>query len=172
MASMRDRRRAFLMRNGFFPAEAMELSRSSRRGLSAPYFQRFIKSRRRLLDNAKRYGWTDQQLRDYVRKLYTDKGYIKPDKLGRYRPDVWAMLREHEEAAYRRGEEFESPWLKRIRRKSTKKRAIKRTTRRENIVGWIRELDRTIERTKQEYKRQKLLEQKANLQDQLDRMRD
>jgi len=148
----------------------MELSRTSRGGMRAPYFQFMIHSRRRLFENAKRYDWGEQKYRDYVKKLYADAGFLKTDKLGRLRVDVWAMLRDYEELAHRRGEEYESPWKKRTRRKSTVKQEMKRVTRKDMLKSWIVQIDRNIERTASEQRKQQLREQKARLEKQLEDM--
>lgn len=170
MASMRERRYNFLVKNGFLPVEARDLSRTSRAGMRAPYFQAMIRSRRSLFNNALRYGWTERQYRDYIRELYTSRGFVRPDKLGRYRPDVWSMLREYEERAHRRGEEYESPWKKRARRKSTRKQEAKRTTRKEALQSWIKQLDKSIERTASESRKAQLRNQRDNLKRMLDSM--
>lgn len=167
MATMRERRYNYLRKNGFFPAEARELSRTSRQGLLAPYFQLWIKSRRRLFANAKRYKWADREYRDYVKKQYTDRGFLKQDSIGRIRIDVWAMLRDYEEKARRRGEEYESPWKKRTRRQSTARREMKRVTRKDMLKSWIIQLDKSIDRTESDARRQQLINQKDTLEQQL-----
>lgn len=170
MATMRQRRVQYFLNQGFFKSEAIELSRASRTGIRAPYFQAMIRSRRRLWDNAKRYKWTDREYRDYVKKLYIDKGFVKPDVLGRKRVDVWAMLRDYEERARRRGEEYESPWKRRAKRKSAKKQQVKRVTRRDMLVSMIKSIDRSIARTQNPQKLADLRARRNYLQLQLDRM--
>jgi len=125
-----------------------------------------VRSRRRLFENAKRYNWSESQYRDYVKKLYVDAGFLKTDTLGRMRVDVWAMLRDYEELSRRRGEEYESPWKRKLYRKSTAKKEVKRVTRKDMLRSWIKQIERSIERTTSERKRQQLMEQKANLEEQ------
>lgn len=168
MATMRQQRQQFLQNQGFFPSEAREFSRTSRTGLRAPYFKRMIASRRRLFENAKRYKWTQKRYRDYIRKQYEDKGFVKRDSLGRYRPDFWAMVREWEERSRRRGEEYESPWEKKTQRRSGQKREVKRVTKKKALESWIKQLDRNIARSRSEQRIKKLQEQRQNLQQQLD----
>ncbi len=125
--TLRQQRARYLINNGFLAGEARQLSQTSRQGMLAPYFQRMVHARRMLRQNAIRYGWTDTRYREYIKQQYTDAEAIIPDILGRRRLDVWKMLRHYEQQAYRRGEEYESPWRKRIQRKSVHK---KTTTRR------------------------------------------
>ena len=167
MATLRQRRYNYLKKNGFFPSEARELSRTSRAGMLSPYFQTMVRSRRRLFDNAKRYNWTEQRYRDYVKKLYTNKDFVKEDAIGRRRVDVWAMLRYYEELSRRRGEEYESPWVKRTQRKGEIKRELKRVTKKGMLKSWIIQIDKRISRTRSEYKRQQFEKQKANMENQL-----
>lgn len=172
MPSLRNRRYNYLITNGFFPNEAQQLSRTSRAGMKAPYFRTMVKSRRRLFDNAKRYKWSETKYRNYVRQLYINNGWITPDVLGRKRVDVWAMLRYYEERAFRRGEEYESPWKKRLQKKGEKKRQVKRTTRRDMLRSWIAQIDRSIERTRSEYRQRQLQTQRDRLQNQLDTIKE
>lgn len=169
-SSLRQRKYDALISAGFFPPEATEFSRTSRSGMRAPYFRRMVKSRRRTLDNSIRYEWTRAQYEAHIKKMYVENGFLKQDKLGRIRIDPWQLLRYHEEVAYRRGEEFESPWRVRIRRKGVKKREVKRTTRKDALLSWIKQLDANIERTENERRKQKLIEQRKNLQAELDKM--
>lgn len=155
---------------GFFPIEARELSRVTAHGMRAPYFRHMMADRKELHDRAKSEGWTSTQYRDAVRKIYTDRGFIKTDKLGRQQVDVWARLREYEEAAHRRGEEYDSPWKKRLRTKGEGKKEVKRVTRRDMAISWIKQLDAKIATTKGEYRRNELIKQRDNLQKQLDAM--
>lgn len=170
MATMRQRRIQYFLNQGFFKGEAIELSRTSRGGMRAPYFQRMIRSRRRLYDNSKRYKWTEQEYRDYVKKLYTDRGFVKTDVLGRRRVDVWAMLREFEERARRIGEEYESPWRKRTKRKTEKKREVKRVTRKDMLRSMIRQINRSMGRTTNPQRLAELTARKNYLVLQLERM--
>lgn len=170
MATLRERRTAYLRRNGFLPGEARELSRTSRDGLRAPYFQYWIRSRRRLYDNAIRYGWTDRQYRDYIKKQYEEVGGIKYDALGRPRADVWLMLRHLEEKAFRRGEEYESPWKKRGQRREKRKRDTQRVTRRQFLQSAINRVQRSLSRTKNPDKREFFEGQIREYQKQLNRL--
>jgi len=164
-STLRQRKYNFFIRNGFFPQEATQLSRTSRSGMKAPYFRFMIRSRKRTLDNAKRYGWSEKQFHDYILQQYRNLGIAPSDPF-----KIWKLLRHFEEIAYRRGEEYDSPWRKRIRRKSGKKREMKRTTRKSMLSSWIAEIDRTIARTTNESKLERLRTQRANLQKELDKM--
>ena len=157
---MREKRINYFIRNGFFKSEAIQLSRTSKSGMKAPYFMSMVRSRRRTWENAKRNNWTEKKYRDYIKKQYLDKGFVKSDKLGRKRVDVWALLRDFEERAFRRGEEYESPWIKKTKRKSTTKKTVKRTTRRDMLKSWIANLNKTISRTTSEKKKKQLMKSK------------
>ncbi len=170
MPSMRKRKIAYLQRNGFLPSEARQLSRTSHQGLLSPYFQYWIRSRRRLYDNSKMYDWTSQEYRDYIKQQYIDIGALKSDNLGRIRIDVWAMLRYFEEKSYRRGEEYESPWKKRAKRKSVKRQESKRVTRKDMIISMIANIDRSIARTKNPEKRADLMARRNYFQLLLDKL--
>ena len=170
MATLRQGRANYLGNNGFLPAEARELSRTSRGGLRSPYFQRWIRSRRGLYQAAIRLGWTEKQYRDRIRKQYEDGGFVKRDSLGRYRADVWAMLRYQEELSRRKGEEYESPWRKKTQRKSGQRREVKRVTKRKALESWIKQLNRNIERTNSESRKAQLRAQRERLADQLRRL--
>lgn len=172
MPSMRGRRRRFLAGDKelplFLPAESIELSRTSRRGLRAPYFQKWIASRRRTRDNAIKNNWTLDQYRQHIKNQYLVEGFMKADTLGRQRVDVWAMLRFRAETAVRRGDEFESPWRDKIRRSVTRKREGKKSSRRQFINNWIADLDKNIVKWKKfgpsgEQRVADLERQKANL---------
>lgn len=164
---MRQRKYNYWIRQGFYPQEAIEFSKISREGMKASYVRYLVRSRRRTVDNLKRYGYSESQIRDYIKNQYIDNGFIKYDKIGRKRLDPWALLREYEERAYRRGEEYDSPWKKRGRTKAQIKKERKRTTRREAIQSWINQLGRTIDRTTNETRKQQLIEQQNNLRQQL-----
>lgn len=158
-SSIRQRKYDYFIRNGFYPVEATELSRTSRKGMSTPYFMHMIKSRRRTVDNLKNSGKTDQQIRDYIKKQYIDNNWLKQDKLGRWRIDVWKLLRANEDKAYHRAEEYESPWKKRAYKRSSTRKEHKRITRNDMLNSIIKKLKTRIERTAGEYKRQQLEEQ-------------
>lgn len=170
MLPMRQRKYNYYIKNGWYPQEAIELSRVSREGMKANYFQTMLRSRRRTVENLKGYGYTDTEIREYIKKQYIDKGFIKYDRVGRRRIDVWALVRDYEDKAHRRGEEYDSPWKKRGRTKAQAKRERKRTTRREAIQSWINQLDKTIDRTTNEERRDKLIQQRDNLKDMLNKM--
>ena len=169
-SSLRQRKFDALISAGFFPSEAEEFSRTSRAGMRAPYFRRMVRSRRRTLDNSVRYNWTRAQYEAHIKKMYADNGFLKQDRLGRIRIDPWQLLRYHEEAAYRRGEEYESPWRKRALRKGVRKREVKRTTRKGMLQSWISEIDHNIARTTNEKRLERLRIQRENLQQELKKM--
>jgi hypothetical protein len=145
----------------------MELSRTSRGGMRSPYFQFLIRSRVRTIENLKRAGYTPNQMHDYIRKQYIDRGFTKRDKLGRRIIDVWAMVRFYEERAFRRGEQYTSPWRNRIEKKRAKRHDKKHTTRTDMYNSLIREIDRQLPNITNEARRKSLLEQKKNLEERL-----
>lgn len=165
--SSRQKRYEFLIARGFFPLEARQLSRVSRGGMKAPYFKRMSNSRKRLYDNAVRYGWSETKYRDYIRQMYIDNGLYNRDILGRIRIDVWQLLRYYEEQTYARGEEYESPWRIKRRKKQEKRRSRARVTKRQMLNSWISDLDRSISRTNSQSKKDQFEKQKVNLQRQL-----
>lgn len=169
-SSIRQRKYDYLIKQGFRHMEAVEFSRTSRSGMKAPYFQHMLRSRKRTVENLKRAGRTDKQIRDYIKKQYVDNNWLKADKLGRVRIDPWKLLREHEDKAHRRGEEYESPWRKRAyKRKSTKKEK-KRITRKDMLNSLIEKLQNRIKRTASDRKRLALEDQLFDYQQQLRRM--
>ena len=165
-STLRQRKYNYLTKKGFSAQEATQLSRTSRSGMRAPYFRFMLRSRERTLENAKRYGWSQREFHDYILQQYRDLGISPRDPF-----KIWKLLRHFEERAYRRGEEYDSPWRKRIRRSTGKKREMKRTTRVEMLKSWISEIDRTMSRTTNEYRLERLRTQKENLQKELDRMK-
>lgn len=168
MATIRSKRIAYLIGNRqlpmFFPGEARELSRISRAGMSAPYVQRWIASRRRLRDNAIANGWSERQYREYIREQYLVKGAMKTDKLFRWKVDVWAMLRDWAERGTKAGEEYTSPWRKKIRNRSTKKKQSKKASRREFLRNWIIDIQKRANRTNDPRRKAELIKQRDNLQ--------
>lgn len=170
MATRRQNKIRYLTYQGFLPTEAREYSRTSREGMKAPYFRFMIRSRRRLFDNAKRYGWTLDQYRNYIKQRYRDVGAVKRDVLGRQQIDVWAMLRHYEEMALRRGEEFESPWRKKTKRKSARKKDYKRVTRKQHAQDSITLINQSIARTKNPAKLEVLRAKREFFVEQLKRM--
>jgi len=165
----KERRRIHLERAGCLPEEAIAYSVSSAEALKkAPYLRYLIRSRRALKTNAKRWGWSDAEYRQAIRNKYADAKAIKADGS----LDPWAYLRDLDERFRRWGFEYESPWQKRIRRKGEKKREVKRVTRQATLESWVAELDTTIARTTNEYRLEKLREQRENLQKQLDKIKE
>lgn len=149
---------------GFLPGEANQLSRTSLSGMHAPYFQRMINARRALFLNARRYGWNDEQYRDAIKRQYTDRGCLKQDTLGRIRADVWQMLRWYEERTAKEAE-YESPWRKRVQRRSSRKSTYKRITRSAMLDNWIAQLNRQISNPNiSQSRKDKLIAQRDNLQ--------
>lgn len=169
-SSIRQRKYDYLIRQGFFHREALELSRVSRRGMSAPYFTRMIRSRRRTIDNLKSSGKSDKDIREYIRQQYINNGWLKQDKAGRVMVDPWKLLRSQEDKARRRGEEYESPWRKRVYKKSAKKKETKRITRKDMLKSMIEKLERRIQRTGNINKRLVLEEKLYDYQYRLRRM--
>jgi len=170
MATMRSKKIAYLMRQGFFYPEAVELSRTSRAGMKATYFRFMIRSRRRTLDNSKKNNWGDKRYRDFIKQKYIDIGALKPDSLGRMRVDVWAMLRAFEEKARMREDEYESPWRRKGRRKTAKKKQTKRITRKDMIRSFIKKINRQMDRTRDPDKQDELLGKRQKYQRMLDGM--
>lgn len=166
----REGRSQFLIRAGFLRGEARELSHTSRAGLHAPYFQGMINARRSLKLNAIRWGWSEERYRQTIKQLYQDRGAIRYDAWGRAYGDYWKMLRWYEDRSPIPKDEYTSPWRKKIERKSTAKRQIKRTTRRSMLVQWIKELDDKIAKAQNEFRKKKLTEQRDRLQRQLEQM--
>jgi hypothetical protein len=167
MAS-RDTKKAYLERAGFLPAERNELSRTSKAGMYAPYYQRMIRSRRAIYQNAKRNRWTEYHYRQHIREVYEDKGILGVDE--RWNKNmVWALLRWYQEQ-YPPSDEYESPHQKRLARKRGIARRKKKVTRLDMITQRIAELDRRIPRVKSEARRQKMFEQRALLVRQAERL--
>jgi len=127
----------------FFPPEARELSHISREGMGTRYFRRMVNSRRALLRNAEQYDWSLTRYKQEVDNLYSDRNAYKQDSIGRFRKDVWKMLRWYEES-YRMPDEYESPWRKKIKTKAEKKRTLKKTSRRQLMVDLIAEINRQL----------------------------
>lgn len=166
--SRQTRYNALIKSYGFLPAEARTLAHTSRRGLNAPYMKRFLNSRRALKLNADRYGWTDEQYRDAIKKQYGERGALKQDILGRIKIDVWKMVRFYEERAPI-GEKYESPWRKKIQTRGKTKREMKSATRRQLITDWIAQLNRTLKRDDlTDFRRTQMTGQRDRLQKQLD----
>jgi hypothetical protein len=175
MASrQRQKRYDWLIRAGFLPSEAQQLSHASTKGIHAPYFIRMVNSRRALLLNAKRYGWTNEEYRNTIRKQYVDKGAIKHDTKGRTLIDVWRMLRYYEDKTpIPAGEAYDSPWRKRIQKQMINKRATKKVTRKQMLEQWVKESDKFIKRAEERgniKRATQLKEQKAAFERQLKRL--
>lgn len=169
-SSIRQRKYEYLINAGFMPAEARELSRTSRTGMRSPYFSRMVQSRRRTVDNLIRLGRSSREIQDYIKRQYVERKFIKRDSMGRLRIDVWQLLRYHEDAAFRRGEEYESPWRKRTRRKATKKRTTKRISKKDMLRSMIKRIDRQIASTGNDTKRERLEETKYGYERELKRL--
>lgn len=165
----RQTRFEYFRRAGFFPTEARELSHISRTGMSAPYVVRLVASRRTLLQNARRYGWSATRYHDEVRAIYESANAFKYDALGRGYVDVWKLLREYEDRIPER-ERYESPWRKRLHVRSSTKKQQKYTTRKRYLQNWIDQLERTIERTPPGQKQEGHKRQLRNLREQLRRL--
>ena len=168
-SSIRRRKYDYLIRNGFLPIEAREFSKTSRSGMSAPYYLRMIRSRRRTYDNAIRYGWTEREYRNYIKQKYLNNNFLKQDKIGRWILDPWKLLRYEEERAHRLGEEYESPWRKRTTKKAVKKQKIRRIKRADLIMSNISRIKRSLARTKSPSKRAALEAKLRDYQDMLDK---
>lgn len=162
---------ALIQTYGFLPGEARTLSHTSRAGFHASYFQRMLNARRALWLNAHRYNWTNEQYRDTIKRQYAERGCFKQDILGRIRADVWQLLRWYEERT-EVPEEYESPWRKKVQRRSGQRREYKRITRKIMLGDWIAQLDRQLANpTLSEMRRTKLQQQRQNLQRQQEQMR-
>lgn len=166
-STIRQRKYDYLIGAGFYPAEATELSRTSRKGMSAPYFRRLIRSRRRTVENLTNAGYTDRQIRNFIKDVYVKNGWLKRDSLGRVRIDVWQFLRDQEDKAHRRGEEYESPWKKRTKKRSSTKKEKKRVTRKDMLQSLIKKLENRIAKTANENRRLQLEEQRFGYEQQL-----
>ena len=169
-STIRQRKYDYLVKMGFYPNEATELSRTSRKGMSAPYFRRMVRSRKRSIENLKNTGKSESEIKTYIKNKYIANGWLRKDSLGRLRIDVWKLLRFHEEQSYDRGEEYESPWKKRGKTRSTTKKAYKRITRKDMLKSMIIKLERRIKRTPNINKQLELEEQLFSLQHQLRKM--
>lgn len=147
----------------FFPSEARELSHTSREGMQTSYFKRMINSRRALLRNAEKYDWSLTRYKQEIDNLYSDRSAYKQDSIGRFRRDVWKMLRWYEES-YRKPE-YESPWRKKQRAKSEDKRTKRRTSRRQMMTDVIAEIDKYLAKPDlSEYRRGQFEAQKEHLE--------
>jgi hypothetical protein len=155
---------------GFLPSEAMQLSHVSKAGTRAPYFQRMINSRRSLYLNAKRYGWTQTEYRDAIKRQYSERGAFKQDVLGRIRADVWQLLRWYEDKTPDQ-ERYESPWRKRTTKRSGQRKTQKSLSRRQMYTDWIRHLTLQInDPNTSEKQRDRLKSQRNNFQQYLDKL--
>ncbi len=146
-SSARQRRYDYLITNGFMPSEAQELSRTTRNGMSAPYFRRMVRSRRRTVDNLKRSGYSPLKIKEYLKRQYINNNMTKQDSLGRVKADVWKLLRDQEDKSRRQGEEYESAWMKKVKKKTGNRKEKRRTTRRDMLVSLISKTEKQIERT-------------------------
>ena len=163
-SAFRQRHYDYLIGKGFFPQEAMRLSRTSRSGMAAPYFQAMIRSRKRTLDNAKKYDWSQSQFQDHIQQQYRKLNIALDDPF-----KIWKLLRYYEERARQRGQEHDSPWEKRIRSKKGKRIEAKHTSRKSVLENWIFQLDNKIDKTKSDYRREQLVNQRDNLQRELNK---
>lgn len=161
----RENRRMWLESIGFLPEEAVEFSKISVGGLRAARYNRYmLRSRRMLSLNAKRYEWTREHYERAIQARYEKAGAIKPDGT----LDPWSYLRYLEEQGYGRGDEYTSPWRKRTKVKAERKQEVKRVTRRQMIEQQINQTSVQIERARNDYQRQQLINKRAELQRQLD----
>lgn len=156
---------------GFFPAEARELAHTSKEGFGSMYMQRLLGSQRAIFLNAKRYGWSERKYREYIKELYIRNGWVKQDRLGHIRIDIWKRIRDLSESTPIENE-YESPWAKRAGKKAGKKREGTRATRKALIEDWIRQLTDKISRTSDVRKLDPMLKQRANLENLLKRYKD
>jgi hypothetical protein len=152
-SSIRQRKYDYLIKQGFFHREAVELSRTSRTGMSAPYFRRLVRSRRRTVDNLSDSGYTEEEIKSFVREQYIKNGWIKKDSKGRVLIDIWQFLRDQEDKSKTRGEEYESPWRNKTHRKKSVKKIAKRVTRRAMLESMVTKLKNRIARTGNTQKR-------------------
>lgn len=135
----------YWIRAGFLPSEAREFSHISRAGMGASYVKALLNSRRALQLNAIRWGWSKNRYADAVRQLYVDRGLLKPDKIGRKRDNIWALLRQYEDRTPDK-EKYDSPWRKRMQTKSEVKRTKKIVSRKQQYKDTIEVLKGLIER--------------------------
>lgn len=151
---------------GFLPEEAMEFRKISQDGLHAPYVEHMVRRRISMLGSAKRNNWSEERLLEQIKKDY--KRYTGGTEINK--STVWQYMRGYEEERWRTGEEYESPWVKRTRRNNQEGQKRNFTTKRTALESWIKQLDGQIDRTTSESRRAQLKQQRANLQEQLDKL--
>ena len=156
---------------GFLPSIARELSRTSKVGFGATYMKSLLATQRAIFLNAKRYGWSQNKYREYIKEMYARNGWVKQDALGRIRLDIWKYVRDMSERLPIESE-YDSPWAKREHGKRAKKIAGTRATRKAVIQGWISELTVKIQRTSDQRRLDEYLRQRHNLENLLNRYKD
>lgn len=102
---MRERRKTILLKQGFLPFEAQELSIVKK---IPPYFKRIVLERRSLLMNAKKYHWSKEEYLRRVRSFYV-REKIHPRGLLQKRLSVWDLLRKYEDKYKDKFPAYETP---------------------------------------------------------------
>lgn len=133
MITRRDQRIKLLLKAGFLPFEAKELSKVNM--AYVPWFKQLVIDRKKELAEYRMAGKEPlpedafQKIwREYVLEAYKKHGWYKPVGLGRIILDVWKLARKYEDAYKAKFPEYNSPW-----QKSGK-----------NRVDFLAKLDRTI----------------------------
>ena len=108
-------RRNMLLRNGFLPFEAQEMSKIP---LDAPYLKDMIKERLSAFQEARRIRLSANAWKEVVYDIYISRGLTRK-RYGRDFPDVWKYIRLQEERGKTKYPQYESPTKKKARVKKT-----------------------------------------------------
>ena len=111
----------YLIGKGFLPFEAAQFSKTSEKGMQAPYFQSMIRSRQSQRAYATKQKWDYTKYKKYIHQQYKDKKQTKTDKIGRKHADPWKLLRSWENKMRAQGKAYVSPWKQKKRTPTGKK---------------------------------------------------
>lgn len=147
-----------LINIGFLPDEARQLAKLSKYALTKPpYMKRLIRSRRMIVINANRYGWTKDEYVRYIRDKYSK---IK-DGIYKGHPDfvdgtlnLWALVREMEQESKDSGDEY-LPMKRRKKERKTKKRISrdKMPTKKDILLKKIAQLQKQANKARRDVDR-------------------
>lgn len=157
----RQHRYEFLRDRGFLKFEARELSKVS---LKVPYFDILIQERYKLFVNALQEGWSKKQYIKKIKDEYETMNWIEKTPQGNIASkSAWNMFRANEDAHKQKYPTYESPWEK---RKRSFRDFVDKT---EDVIkkhykDWIEQLDKSIANARTKADRERLQQQKANLQ--------
>lgn len=117
MITRRGQRIRVLLKAGFLPFEAKELSIVNM--AYVPWFKKLVNDRSKELASyliAGKEPLPDAEFqkiwREHILEVYKQHGWYKPVGLGRVILDAWRMARTYEDAYKGRNPRYESPWEK------------------------------------------------------------